>query len=52
MEEEEQSICHKPCDPNSGCDECSDYWRRMEVEGFWDRQERRWTAKGWREISK
>ena len=44
--------CQKPCDPDVGCPECSEYWQRMVREGFWDRANHRWTNKGWREITK
>ncbi|KKM61354.1 hypothetical protein LCGC14_1532600 [marine sediment metagenome] len=39
--------CHQPCHPDSGCDECIDYWQRMINEGFWDNQG--WTDKAWKE---
>ena len=48
MDEEEESLCQKPCHPDSGCEECSGYWDRMIFEGFWDGG--KWTEKGWREI--
>ena len=45
-----ESECERPCDPNSACDECSEYWERMETEGYWDRQQHRWTDRGWHEM--
>jgi len=50
MDEPEESLCQKPCHPDSGCEECSGYWSRMISEGFWDGH--KWTEKGWREIVK
>jgi hypothetical protein len=44
---EEESHCQRPCEP-PGCEECTDYWVRMEEEGFW--KDGHWTEKGWREI--
>ena len=51
MDEDEQA-CKKPCDPDSHCEECADYWQRMVAEEFWDRANHRWTNKGWREMLK
>ena len=48
----QENRCREPCDPDVGCEHCADYWQRMEHEGFWDRRRRRWTPKGWREITK
>lgn len=42
--------CGKPCNPKNPCEECEEYWDRMIKEGYWD--ERGWTKKGWREITK
>lgn len=50
--EEEESECKKPCDPNSGCEECAGYWQRMVKEGLWDGGRHRWTGKGWHHITK
>ena len=47
---EEESECGKPCNPAHACDECADYWQRMEREGYWG--PKGWTDKGWREICK
>ncbi len=44
--------CERPCDPNTGCPDCAEYWTRMEHEGFWDRSQHQWTDKGWREMLK
>ena len=53
MEDEpEESECGKPCDPDHACDECAEYWDRMEREGYWNRPGHRWTDKGWHEITK
>lgn len=49
---EEESTCGRPCDPNSPCDECADYWNRMVTEGYWNRDKHQWTDKGWREITR
>ena len=51
-ENAEESKCGKPCDPVNYCDECSDYWNRMILEGFWDQKHHRWTNKGWLKIIK
>ena len=48
----DESECQNPCHPNSACDECAEYWHRMVDEGYWSRDEKRWTDKGWREITK
>jgi hypothetical protein len=42
--------CGRPCNPKNPCDECVEYWNRMEREGYW--KDGRWTDKGWREITK
>ena len=48
---EPKSECQKPCSPDSGCEECAEYWDRMRREGFWvDGQG--WTNKAVREWSK
>ena len=52
MEDEDESTCRKPCDPDAGCEEGADYWQRMVTEGFWDWLKHRWTNKGWREMLK
>ncbi len=52
LEEDEESTCAKPCDLDKACDECASYWRRMQAEGFWDRDRHRWTDKGWKEMTK
>ncbi len=49
---DEKSDCKQPCDPDVGCGECAGYWERMEDEGYWDRNNHRWTNKGWKEILK
>lgn len=49
---EDESTCGQPCSPNSACDECVDYWQRMVNEGLWDREQHRWTDKGWASITK
>lgn len=51
-DDEEESACGKPCDPNHSCDECEPYWQRMVAEGYWNRERHRWTDKGWKEIIK
>jgi hypothetical protein len=51
-DDEEESACGKPCDPNRSCDECEPYWQRMVAEGYWNRERHRWTDKGWKEITK
>jgi len=51
-EPDEPPFCHQPCHPDSGCPYCSDYWQRMISEGYWDRDRKRWTNKGWREMTK
>lgn len=45
------SDCGQPCPPDDACDECADYWNRMEQEGYWDPRGK-WTNKGWDEITK
>lgn len=50
--EDEHHSCEQPCDPNLDCSACADYWARMVDEGFWNVEHHRWTAKGWREITK
>jgi hypothetical protein len=52
IQEEEESECQQPCDPDVSCDECAGYWERMINEGFWDLKNHRWTDKGWREFTK
>lgn len=49
---DEEPECQEPCDPDSGCPHCAEYWQRMEHGGFWDRDRHRWTNRGWREILK
>jgi hypothetical protein len=50
-ETEEESQCQKPCDPAVGCEECAEYWQRMQEEGYWvDGQG--WTNKAMREMTK
>ncbi len=49
---DEENECSKPCNPDLDRECCADYWARMEHEGFWHREGHRWTAKGWREITK
>lgn len=51
-DEQEESSCGRPCAPEQACDECSDYWFRMQQEGYWDKERHRWTDKGWKEITK
>ncbi len=51
-EDEDISICQRPCHPDSGCAECAGYWTLMINEGYWDKDCRRWTDNGWREICK
>lgn len=51
MDADDEKCC-EPCDPNSGCGECADYWQRMEREGFWNMEKHEWTPRGWREIIK
>lgn len=41
-----------PCDPDVNCPNCSEYWQRMEHEGFWDRKNHKWTERGWRQMMK
>jgi len=48
--DDEENTCQNPCDPNSDCEKCADYWQRMSDEGMWDKQKHRWTDKGWDEI--
>jgi hypothetical protein len=50
INDDEEQECGKPCNPSHPCDECSDYWQRMENEGYWNGH--KWTEKGWREITK
>ena len=50
MPESSDNECQCPCDPESGCPECAEYWNRMVREGYWDLQKHRWTHKGWNEI--
>jgi hypothetical protein len=50
--DEEETECGKPCPPENPCDECAEYWQRMEREGYWDRDKHKWTEKGWKEITK
>ncbi len=50
--DQDSEDCQRPCDPDSGCPDCADYWDRMVIEGFWDRERGRWTDKGWKEIIK
>ncbi len=52
MDENEESQCEKPCDPNKGCPICSSYWERMKHEGFWDGSNHKWTDKGMKEMLK
>ena len=49
---QDEPICGDPCDPQSDdiCDDCIEYWRRMEAEGFW--RDGCWTDKGMREMRK
>ena len=51
-EDEDESSCGQPCDPDQSCDECEPYWQRMVNEGYWNRERHRWTEKGWKEITK
>ena len=50
----EEPICGDPCryDPEAEdmCDDCAEYWRRMEAEGLW--KDGRWTDKGMRKMRK
>ncbi|MBF8297400.1 MAG: hypothetical protein HW395_57 [candidate division NC10 bacterium] len=50
--EADEDWCTKPCDPDLNRPCCTEYWARMEHEGFWDRRAHRWTERGWREITK
>ena len=43
--------CSGPCSPDAACDECTEYWNRMRVEGYWT-DNKGWTNRGWREILK
>lgn len=52
VEDIKESECRQPCDPDSGCQECSGYWDRMVSEGLWDRERHMWTSKGWRSITR
>lgn len=45
-----ESQCGKPCDPESGCEECKEYWERMVREGLWNREEHKWTEKSFYRI--
>lgn len=45
-----ESTCGHPCDSDDCCEECAEYWQRMEQEKYWDRDKHKWTKKGWREI--
>lgn len=49
-DESDETECGRPCAPEAACDECAEYWHRMQTEGYWDRERHRWTDKGWREI--
>lgn len=46
----DESECQCPCDPDSGCEHCADYWQRMVDEGLWDMDRHEWTQKGWNQI--
>jgi hypothetical protein len=50
--DEVEDDCGRPCEPDLNRDCCAEYWDRMEREGFWNRRGHRWTAKGWKEITK
>ena len=52
IDDDQASKCSQPCDPDSGCSDCAEYWDRMVSEGYWDRDRHRWTDKGWKEICK
>jgi hypothetical protein len=52
MNADEPALCGKPCPPDNSCDECTEYWIRMEREGYWDRVKHEWTPKGLREMMK
>ena len=52
-ERKPEDLCGHPCSPEVVyCDDCVEYWNRMEDEGLWDRKIGRWTEKGWREMTK
>lgn len=51
-EPDSEEECQKPCDPDSGCPNCASYWDRMAYEGYWNKDQHRWTEKGWREMTK
>lgn len=52
QQQNEESGCGKPCDPNSPCDECVGYWQTMVNQGLWDMEKHRWTDKGWASITR
>lgn len=54
MADEQDNVfeCGKPCSPDNPCDECAAYWERMANEGLWDREQHRWTDKGWKSITR
>jgi len=50
-DEEDEEDCQKPCPPDSPCEECDTYWKRMKREGFW-KDGTGWTDKGIAEMMK
>lgn len=50
-DDDESNDCQKPCDPQTRCPYCADYWERMRVEGFWN-DTTGWTDKGMKEMLK
>lgn len=52
LQDDDAPACGNPCDPADGNECCASYWARMEREGYWDRQQHRWTDKGWQEMTK
>ena len=42
----DDSTCQEPCDPAVGCEQCVEYWQRMETEGLWDMKNHCWTELG------
>jgi len=52
VEEQQDSVCDRPCHPDAHCDECTEYWQRMIREGYWDNERHMWTDKGWNAITR
>ncbi len=52
QQQDKESGCGKPYDPNSPCDKCVGYWQIMVNQGLWDMEQHRWTDKGWASITR